>query len=166
MIFNLESRWATSSGRIEQQLKSIKPINFLFDQKKGRFRLGDRMISWEAYARDFFQRIKSGLDPEGKVIGSVTFGDRREYPQLRAADLIAYEAAKMARQLWKDPNRPVRKSMEVLKKNYNLLITFSTERQMRNFVKIVETAVDAMNSGATDEEMEQIAKQLRETMER
>jgi len=79
------------------QLEGIKPVHFLFDQKKGKFRVGDAKISWEAHAQDFFQRIKSGLDPEGKIIGSITFGSRHEYPQLRTADLIVYEAAKLAR---------------------------------------------------------------------
>lgn len=148
------------------QLEGIKPVHFLFDQKKGKFRVGDAKISWEAHAQDFFQRIKSGLDPKGKIIGSITFGSRHEYPQLRAADLIVYEAAKLARQLSKEPDRPIRKSMEVLKRDYNLLVTFPTEKQMRNFVKIIETSIEAMNRGANDEEMEQIAEQLRQEMER
>jgi hypothetical protein len=64
-----------------------------------------------------------------------------------------------------EPERPIRKSMEVLRKNYNLLITLPTEKQMRNFVRIIETAVDAMNRGATDEEIERIARELREKLE-
>ena len=148
------------------QLEGIKPVQFLFDQKKGRFPFGDTNISWEAHALDFFKRIKSGLDPEGKIIGSMTFGSRREYPQLRAADLLVYEAAKRARQLLKEPDRPIRKSMEVLKKDLNLLITFPSEKQMRNFVKIIETSLEARNRGASEEEMEQIAKQLRQEIER
>ena len=54
--------------------------------------------------------------------------------------------------------------MEALKKDLNLLITFPTEKQMRNFLKIIETSVEPMNRGASDEEMEQIAK--RQEMER
>ena len=149
----------------DTRLEFMKPVNFLFDQKKGRFRSGSRTISWEPLAQDYFQKIKSGLDPEGKILGSLDFGDRREYPQLRAADLITYEAARMARQLWEEPHRPIRKAMEVLKKDYNLLITFPTEQRMHNFVRIIEAATDAMNRGASDEEMEQIAKGLREEFE-
>lgn len=88
----------------QSRLEVIQPVHFLFDQKKGKFRFGDTKISWEAHALDLFQRIKSGLDPENKVIGSMTFGSRHEYPQLRAADLIVYESAKLARQRWKEPH--------------------------------------------------------------
>jgi hypothetical protein len=147
------------------RLEAIKPVNFLFDQKKGRFRVGDAMIGWEAHALDFFQRIKSGLDPEGKILGSLAFGDRRVYPQLRAADLIVYEAAKEARRLWNDPSRPIRKSLEVLRKDYNLLITFPTAKQMRNFVRVIETSVDAMNRGASDEEQEALIRELQKNLE-
>jgi hypothetical protein len=71
----------------------------------------------------------------------------------------------MARQLWKEPDRPIRKSMEVLKKDYNLLITLPTDRQMRNFVRIIETAVDAMNRGASDEEQEAVIRELQKKLE-
>lgn len=165
MLINLGSHWATESRMIERRIDSIKPINFLFDQKKGRFRLGDANIGWEAHAQDVFQQLKRGLDPSSATIGSLTFGDRRIYPQLRAADLICYESAKMARQLWKEPNRPIRKSMEVLRKDYNLLITFPQERQMRNFVRIVETAIDMMSRGASEEEQQNIIRELREKLE-
>jgi hypothetical protein len=165
MLLNLGPRWVTESGRIEKRLDSLKPIHFLFDQKKGRFRFGDSKIGWEALAHDFFQKIKSGLDPEGKTLGSLTFGDRRIYPQLRAADLITYEAAKMARKLWKEPERPIRRSMEVLMKDFNLLITFPTERHMRNFVRIIETAIDAETRGATEEEKDAIVEELRKKLE-
>jgi hypothetical protein len=77
-----------------------------------------------------------------------------------------HETAKHARQILKEPDRPIWKSMEALKKDLNLLITFPTEKQMRNFLKIIETSVEPMNRGASDEEMEQIAKQLRQEMER
>ncbi len=162
MLLNLGPRWSTASGRVETRIDSIKPINFLFDQKQGRFRLGSRKISWEAQAQDFFQRIKNGLDPEGTTLGSLTFDSRHDYPQLRAADVIVYETAKMARQRWRDPERPMRKSMEVLGKDYNLLITFPNQQRMRNFVTIVQTAIEAMNRGASEEELDQIEKRLRE----
>jgi hypothetical protein len=71
----------------------------------------------------------------------------------------------MARQLWKEPERPVRKSMEVLMKDYNLLITFPTDRHMRNFVRIIETAGDAMYRGASDEEQEAIIRELQKKLE-
>jgi hypothetical protein len=93
---------------------------------------------------------------------SLTFGDRGQYPQLRAADVVVYEAAKLAWQLWKEPERPIRKSMDVLRKDYNLLITFPTEQRMRNFVRILQSAADAMNRGASEEEMDRIAERLRE----
>jgi hypothetical protein len=165
MLLNLGPHWVTEYGQIEKRLNSVKPVNFLFDQKKERFRFGGRKISWEASALDLFQRIKSGLDPKGETLGCLTFGDRRVYPQLRAADLITYESAKMARQLWKDRERPIRKSMEVLKKDYNLLITFPTDRAMRNFVRIIEAAADAMARGASDEENEAIIRELRQKLE-
>jgi hypothetical protein len=165
MLLNFGPHWVTENGQREKQVDSLKPVDFLFDQKKGRFRFGDSKIGWEAHAQDFYQRIKSGLDPEGKVFGSLTFGDRRIYPQLRAADLITYEAAKEARRLWKEPEAPMRKSMEALKKDYNLLITFPTDRQMRNFVRIIETSIDAMNRGASDAEQEAIIRQLQQALE-
>ena len=59
----------------------------------------------------------------------------------------------------------MRKSMEALKKDYNLLITFPTDRQMRNFVRIIETSIDAMNRGASDAEQEAIIRQLQQALE-
>jgi hypothetical protein len=52
-----------------------------------------------------------------------------------------------------------------LKKDYNLLITFPTDRQMRNFVRIIETAVDAMSRGASDEEQEAVIRELQKKLE-
>ena len=165
MLLNLGPHWTTESGQIERRIDSIKPVDFLFDQKPGKFRFGDSKITWEALAQNFFQKLKCGLDPKGETLRSLTFGDRRTYPQLRAADLITYETAKMARQLWKEPERPIRKSMEVLKKDYNLLITIPRDHQMRNFVRIIETAVDAMNRGASDEEQEAVIRELQKKLE-
>lgn len=162
MLLNLGSRRSTASGKVETRIDSIKPINFLFDRKQGRFRLGSRKISWEAQAQIFFQRIKSDLDPQGTTLGSLSFGSRRDYPQLRAADVIVYEAAKWARQRLRHPKRPMRKSMKVLSKDDNLLITFPNKQRMHNFVTIVQTAIEAMNRGASEEELDQIAKRLRE----
>lgn len=56
----------------DDRLRVVKPANFLFDQKKGKFRLGNSMISWEAYAQELYQRVKLGLDPEGKSLGALS----------------------------------------------------------------------------------------------
>jgi hypothetical protein len=95
----------------------------------------------------------------------MTFGDRREYPQLRAADLLVYEAARMGRRFLKEANPQLRTSMKVLAERRNLLLTFPTEKQMHNFVRILDTAVEAMNRGASNEELERITQELREKLE-
>jgi hypothetical protein len=128
------------------KLETLKPINFLFDQKKGRFHLGSAMVSWEAFVQELYQRVKAGLDPEGKILGqAVPGGDRKEYPQLRAADLIVFETARLRLHQLEEPERPIRKSMDVLRKDLNLLVTFLTEVRLRNFVRIMEGAASGLN---------------------
>lgn len=139
MLLNVgKGRWRSDSGSVEAQLASIKPVNFLFDHKPGRFPLGSTMVSWEAWAQELYQRVKAGLDPEGKGLGEITFGKRQEYPQLRAADLIVFETARLRLHQLREPERPIRRSMDVLRKDFNLLITFLTEVRLRNFVKTIE----------------------------
>ena len=135
------------------RVKSLKPIQFLFDQKPGRFRLGSVWVHWETHAGEFFRKLRGGLDAEGATIGEISFGKRREYPQLRAADLLVYEVARMRMKLWKKSERDMRKSLAALAKDMNLLVTFPDEQEIRNFGKIIETAAEAEAKGMNEQEI-------------
>jgi len=137
----------------DQRLATIKPIQFLFDQKPGRFRLGSLKVRWQTWATDFFHTIKDGLDENGLIVGGITFGSRQDYPQLRAADLLVYEVARLRLNLWKEPERDIRRSMEVLKKDMNLMVSFPDEKEIRNFGRIIEMAAEASAKGMNDQEI-------------
>jgi len=135
------------------RLKSFKPIQFLLDRKPGRFRLEEVRVHWESYAGEFFRRIREGLDHEGTTIGELSFGSRHEYPQLRAADLLVYEVARLRMKLWKQPEREMRKSMVALAKDSNLLVTFPDEREIRNFGRIIEISAAGEAKGMSEQEI-------------
>jgi hypothetical protein len=125
----------------DARIDLIKPVNFLFDRKGGRFRLGATMVNWQAFASEVFERIRPGLDDSGTLLGDMAFGKRQDYPQLRAADLLAYETGKLYRQWLNQPQRPLRKSMRQLLKKQNLLITFQTEVTLQNYVRVIQGIV-------------------------
>lgn len=149
LLLGFGNRWVTASGGIERRLSTIKPVNFLFDHKPGRFRHSSTMVSWEAFAQKLHQLLKTGLDAEGKTLGELTFGKRQDYPQLRAADLLVFETARMRLNQWKNPDVSTRKSMGVLRKALNLLVTFQTEVKLRNYVRLLQ----AQQAGMTIEQI-------------
>jgi hypothetical protein len=142
--------------RDDTRIDALKPINFLFDRKDGRFRLGSTMVGWQAYATEVFDRIKPGLDELGHVIGELTFGKRVDYPELRAADLLVYETGKLYRQWLNEPSRPLRKSMRHLLKRKNLLITFQTQVKLRNYIRVVEGVQRGETAAAIGSTLEKI----------
>lgn len=121
----------------DDRIRALKPINFLLDHKPGRFRFGSAMISWEAFATELYQRVKEGIDSEGEILGELTFGKRQDYPQLRAADLLAFEARRWREEQLKEISRPLRKSMQSLLRKQNLLIAFQTKVRLENFIRII-----------------------------
>jgi len=153
--------------RNDDRLTNIKPINFLFDNKKGRFRLGNTMVTWEAFAQELYQRVKAGLDDTGEVLGELSFGKRQDYPQIRAADLLVYECGKLRRQWLNEPQRPLRKSMRALLKSQNMLITFQTAVKLRNFVRVVrgyQTGLSVADIRASCERDDPEARQMDDWM--
>jgi len=122
----------------DTRIATIKPVNFLFDHKPGRFKLGATMVGWQAFATEFYNRVQSALDENGEVLGALTFGTRQVYSPIRAADLLVYETGKLQRQRLYEPWRPLRKSMRALRKRSNLIISFQTEVRLRNFVRFLE----------------------------
>jgi hypothetical protein len=135
------------------RVQYLKPIEFLFDQKPGRFRLGSTWVHWETWAGEFFRSLKGGLDPQGEVLGEIHFGGRKNYAPLRAADLLVFEVARMRRNSWQHPELPLRKSLENLKKKMNLLVSFPDEKQILDFGRIIEIAAEENAKGTSEEEI-------------
>lgn len=153
--------------RNDDRLTNIKPVNFLFDHKPGRFRLGSTMVTWQTFATELYQRVKGGLDDRGDVLGELTFGKRQEYPQIRAADILVYEIGRLHSQWLNASSRPLRKSMRVLLKRSNLLITFQTAVRLRNFVRVIEgyqAGLSASDIRATCETDDPEAAQMNDWM--
>lgn len=148
--FNMLLNWSS------EHIDAIKPVHFLFDRKPGRFRIGSHKIGWEAFATELFYRLKAGFDEEGAVVGDITFGSRRDYPQLRASDLLAFEACRLL--LHASPfdhtESDWRQSMKALSKRKNMMISFPDESTMRTFVTIIEAA----NEGASAEDIRRLVR--------
>jgi hypothetical protein len=146
--FNMLLHWSS------EHIDAIKPVQFLFDRKPGRFRIGSHMIGWEAFATELFYRLKAGLDEEGAVVGDMAFGSRHDYPQLRAADLLVFEASRILLHASPLDDADWRESMKALSSRKNMLIAFPDESKMRNFVTIIEAAID----GASAEDIRRLLR--------
>jgi hypothetical protein len=54
---------------------------------------------------------------------------------------------------WERPDLPLRKSLDQLRKEMNLMVSFPDETQIRNFEKIIIMAAEADAKGMSEQEI-------------
>jgi Protein of unknown function (DUF3800) len=97
-------------------------IKFLFDRKPGR----------EGMATQMYYTLKDRVDLLG-ILGDMAFGNKQEHIPLQASDLLLYEVAKRCWHWYAEPERSIRKSLELLQARDEPYIAVPTEDQLRTF---------------------------------
>ena len=109
-----------------------KPVWVLFDRRQKAVQ----------FAAQIFHAVKD-LSEQKNVFGEMGFGEMWRTPQLQAADLLVYAAARNRAERDHDAEAATYKPLQTLSRNKKLLIIHVEEDPLREYVKFVRRAEQA-----------------------
>jgi hypothetical protein len=108
----------------------------------------DESTRLNAYAKEYFHRIKTSTFPHANKLGTIQPGDSRVQPGLQAADLLAYLTLKRTREhpeinLEVDSDSPLGRAISKVRnvqRDFKLLGKSAFDRLLRDFKNDADTA--------------------------